>query len=589
MRKKLISLLLALVMCLELLPLPAAAAETNLPDWYFLFAIFKNVDADCDDGKGTVTHTKFTMSQEEIDLVKEKFQSFEEYMNGVGVMRAHMYLVEIDTPVTELKGSGLGSYLGPKQAAPLLEANGVDLDRYDHVSCFISLNVATKYGALTNAGGFENGTGHSCHNIRNIEFAQYDHKPSFPGTACVHEFIHFLEQMSKKWGKEFDFHAIGDELYTEGEYIWRECYTDIILNQVNGDAGLGTGVAPAVWQYPPHVLRTMTELTIPSGVTSIGHDAFLNYTNLTSVTIPSSVTYLDVNAFNGCANLANVTLPSSLTKIEQWAFHGCTSLTRISIPGSVTEIGNCAFYNCTNLNELILAPGVTSIGGSAFRGCSALTRVTIPASVTSIGNVAFYNTGVTDVYYAGTEAQWKAIKIGEYNETLTKATIHYNHLMADVKTNDWFAKPVVWALEKGVASGTGEGNFSPSSTCTQGQILTFLWRACGSPEPSGKVSGSEYYAVPLQWAKEKKLVDESLSAKDPCTRSDVVAYLWKLAGSPSAKAAGFSDVPASASYAGAVNWAVENKITSGTGPATFSPDKACTRGQIVTFLYQALK
>ena len=543
MRKKLISLLLALVMCLELLPLPAAAAETNLPDWYFLFAIFKNVDADCDDGKGTVTHTKFTMSQEEIDLVKEKFQSFEEYMNGVGVMRAHMYLVEIDTPVTELKGSGLGSYLGPKQAAPLLEANGVDLDRYDHVSCFISLNVATKYGALTNTGGFENGTGHSCHNIRNIEFAQYDHKPSFPGTACVHEFIHFLEQMSKKWGKEFDFHAIGDELYTEGEYIWRECYTDIILNQVNGDAGLGTGVAPAVWQYPPHVLRTMTELTIPSGVTSIGHDAFLNYTNLTSVTIPSSVTYLDVSAFNGCTNLANVTLPSSLTKIEQWAFHGCTSLTRISIPGSVT----------------------------------------------SIGNVAFYNTGLKDVYYAGTEAQWNAIQMGEYNEKLTRANIHYNHLMADVKTTDWFAQPVVWALEKGITSGTGDGKFSPNSTCTQGQILTFLWRACGSPEPSGKVSGSEYYAVPLQWAKEKKLVDESLSAKDPCTRANVVTYLWKLAGSPSAKAAGFSDVPASASYAGAVNWAVENKITSGTGPDTFSPDKACTRGQIVTFLYQVLK
>ena len=543
MRKKLISLLLALVMCLELLPLPAAAAETNLPDWYFLFAIFKNVDADCDDGKGTVTHTKFTMSQEEIDLVKEKFQSFEEYMNGVGVMRAHMYLVEIDTPVTELKGSGLGSYLGPKQAAPLLEANGVDLDRYDHVSCFISLNVATKYGALTNAGGFENGTGHSCHNIRNIEFAQYDHKPSFPGTACVHEFIHFLEQMSKKWGKEFDFHAIGDELYTEGEYIWRECYTDIILNQVNGDAGLGTGVAPAVWQYPPHVLRTMTELTIPSGVTSIGHDAFLNYTNLTSVTIPSSVTYLDVSAFNGCTNLANVTLPSSLTKIEQWAFHGCTSLTRISIPGSVT----------------------------------------------SIGNVAFYNTGLKDVYYAGTEAQWNAIQMGEYNEKLTKANIHYNHLMADVKTTDWFAQPVVWALEKGITSGTGDGKFSPNSTCTQGQILTFLWRAYGSPTPSGKVSGNEYYAVPLQWAKEKKLVDGNLSAKDPCTRANVVTYLWKLAGSPSAKAASFSDVPAAASYAGAVNWAVEKKITSGTSETTFSPEKTCTRGQIVTFLYQALK
>ncbi|WP_160638503.1 leucine-rich repeat protein, partial [Pseudoflavonifractor sp. 60] len=275
-------------------------------------------------------------------------------MNDVGVMRAHMHLVEIDTPVTELEESELGSYLGPKQAAPLLEANGVDLDYYDHVSCFISLNVSTEYGAITNTSGFENDTGHSCHNLRNIEFAQYDHKPSFPGTACVHEFLHFLEQMSKKWGEEFDFHAIGDKLYTEGEYIWRECYTDIILNQVNSDAGLGTGVAPAVWQYSPHVLRTMTELNVPSSVTSVGN--FQHYTGLTSVTFSS---------------------------------------------------------------------GNASIEDRAFWGLNALTRVTIPASMTNIGYASFWDTGVTDVYYAGTEEQWKAIQIGEYNETLTRANIHY--------------------------------------------------------------------------------------------------------------------------------------------------------------------
>lgn len=518
MKKKIVSLLLVLAMCLGLMPDAASAAEASLPDWYFLFAIFKNVDAYCDDGKGMATHTKFTMSQEEIDLVKDKLQSFEEYMNDVGVMRAHVRLVEIDTPVTELEESELGSYLGPKQAAPLLEANGIDLDYYDHVSCFISLNVSTEYGAITNTSGFENGTGHSCHNLRNMEFAQYDHKPSFPGTACVHEFLHFLGQMSKKWGEEFDFHAIGDKLYTEGEYFWRECYTDIILNQVNSDAGLGTGVAPAVWQHSPHVLRTMTELNVPSSVTSVGN--FQHYTGLTSVTFLS---------------------------------------------------------------------GNASIEDRAFWGLNALTRVTIPASMTSIGYAAFWDTGVTDVYYAGSEAQWKAIQIDEFNEKLTRAKIHYNHLMADVKTTDWFAKPVMWALEEGVASGTGEGKFSPNSACTQGQILTFLWRAYGSPEPAGKASGSEYYAVPLQWAKEQKLADGSLSALAPCTRADVATYLWKLAGSPSAKGASFADVLTGASYAQAVAWAVEQGVTKGTGPDTFSPDKACTRGQIVTFLYQSLK
>ena len=543
MKKRVVSLLLALVMCLGLLPVTALAAENkNLPDWYFLFAIFKNVDAVCDDGKGMVTHTRFTMSQEEIDLVKDKLQSFEEYMNDVGVMRAHMHLVEIDTPVTELEGSGLGSYLGPKQAAPLLEANGVDLDHYDHVSCFISLNVSTKYAAITDTSGFENDTGHSCHNIRNIEFAQYDHKPSFPGTACVHEFLHFLEQMSKKWGEEFYFHAIGDKFYTEGEYIWRECYTDIILNQVNSGAGLGTGVAPAVWQYPPHVLRTMTELTVPAGAASIG----------------------------------------------EWAFTNRTALARVTIPGNVTSIGDSAFYNCTSLKEATASSGLASIGQWAFGECTELTRVSLPASVTSIGYAAFWHTGVKEVYFGGTEAQWKAIQMDEFNNALTNANIHYNHLMADVKTTDWFAQPVMWALENGITAGTGDGRFSPGDVCTQGQILTFLWRAKGSPEPDGAAGGGDYYAVPLRWAEEQGLVDSGLSAKDPCTRAGAVTYLWKLAGSPKAGAASFTDVPSGAAYAQAAGWAVEKGIAAGTGADTFDPNGSCTRGQIVTFLYRAL-
>lgn len=158
----------------------------------------------------------------------------------------------------------------------------------------------------------------------------------------------------------------------------------------------------------------------------------------------------------------------------------------------------------------------------------------------------------------------------------------------DVPDTAYYHDAVQWAVGQGVTSGASETTFSPNSTCTQGQILTFLWRACGSPTPSGKASGSEYYAVPLQWAVEQKLVDGSLSAKAPCTRADVVTYLWKLAGSPSAKAASFSDVPSGAAYAQAVSWAVEQGVTGGTGPDTFAPEKACTRGQIVTFLYAAL-
>ena len=165
-----------------------------------------------------------------------------------------------------------------------------------------------------------------------------------------------------------------------------------------------------------------------------------------------------------------------------------------------------------------------------------------------------------------------------------KETVRFD----DVPAGVYYYDAVQWAVDQGVASGTGDGKFSPNSTCTQGQILTFLWRAYGSPTPSGKVSGNEYYAVPLQWAAERGLADKSLSPKAPCTRADVVTYLWKLAGSPSAKAASFSDVSSGAVYAPAVSWAVEKGVTSGTSENTFSPEKACTRGQIVTFLYAAL-
>lgn len=347
-----------------------------------------------------------------------------------------------------------------------------------------------------------------------------------------------MEKLSAKWGADFQLHGVEDEFYSSDLVTW---YDDLIKNRAKGSAG--TGVHPIAWQYPPHVMRTMTELTIPSSVTRIGHNAFLNNAHLTSVTIPSSVTRIDSSAFNGCTGLTSVTIPASVTSIEEWT----------------------------------------------FANCSALTRISIPASVTSIGGASFQKSGVTDVYYAGTEAQWKAVEIGSYNGPLTRATIHYNHLMADVKTDDWFAKGVIWAVENEVTAGTGNGGFSPNATCTQAQILAFLWRACGSPEASGKASGSEYYAVPFQWAKEQGLISGSLDPNSPCTRADVVTYLWKLAGSPSAKAASFSDVPASAGYAGAVNWAVEQGVTSGTGEGTFSPNATCTRGQIVTFLRRALE
>ena len=165
--------------------------------------------------------------------------------------------------------------------------------------------------------------------------------------------------------------------------------------------------------------------------------------------------------------------------------------------------------------------------------------------------------------------------------------------MADVKTTDWFAEYVQWAMGEGIAAGTGGGKFSPARNCTVAEILTFLYKAYGAPEvgnnPYTNVKASDWYAKPAIWAHEQGLMSgSSFNANTPCTRAMVVGYLWKLAGSPSAKAAGFSDVPGGADYAKAVDWAVENGVTAGVGKTEFGPDVVCTRGQIVTFLYKAL-
>ena len=196
-----------------------------------------------------------------------------------------------------------------------------------------------------------------------------------------------------------------------------------------------------------------------------------------------------------------------------------------------------------------------------------------------------------DIYGANTivnimtpDKSWNCTILVEGNTT--QPTVPTVGGFTDVKTGDYFADPVLWAVEKKITAGTSATTFAPNATCTQSQILTFLWRAKGEPKPTGTVSGTQYYATAAQWAKEQGLTD-NFSAEADCTRAMVVTYLWKLAGSPKTGTSNFTDVSANADYAQAVAWAVEQGITSGTGNGQFSPASACTRGQIVTFLYRA--
>ena len=169
-------------------------------------------------------------------------------------------------------------------------------------------------------------------------------------------------------------------------------------------------------------------------------------------------------------------------------------------------------------------------------------------------------------------------------------------LFADVSAEEYYYEAVKWASENGVTGGIGENLFGAKLPCTRAQIVTFLWRAAGSPEPKGMsgfvdVSADAYYAKAVAWAVEEGIVSgTSATTFNPdavCTRAQSVAFLYRAFGEKVNKAAGFSDVSADAYYADAVAWAVENGVASGIGGGLFAPDQDCARGQIVAFLYRA--
>ena len=173
---------------------------------------------------------------------------------------------------------------------------------------------------------------------------------------------------------------------------------------------------------------------------------------------------------------------------------------------------------------------------------------------------------------------------------VSAAAIHF----ADVSAGDYFAEPVAWAVDHEITNGTSATTFSPNATCTRAQILTFLWRAAGSPEsvaflsnPYLDIAEDAYYYQAALWAKEYGMVESvQFSPNTPCTRAATVEYFWKYDGWNFADDVSFSDVSAGTELAEAVSWAVTYGITNGTGKNTFSPETTCTRGQIVTFLYR---
>ncbi len=318
----------------------------------------------------------------------------------------------------------------------------------------------------------------------------------------------------------------------------------------------------------------LKSVTIPESVTSIGAWTFADCSRLTSVTIPDSVTSIGDHAFEYCSNLKNVTIPDRVTSIGEVAFLYCESLTSVSIPNSVTRIGQSAFYQCKNLTSATIGNNVESIeqqafscsgltsitipdsvkniGADAFSWCSNLESVTIPDSVTEISNSAFSGCErLTDVYYAGSEAEWNIINIGEKNDPLYNATIHFNSTVnepswpdkksfPDVLSSASYAEAVNALANRGIINGYEDGSFHPDSTITRAEVAAVIVRMLGL---------------------------EGYAKQGATIFTDVVADHWA---------------------SGYINMAQSRGIINGMGDGTFAPSAEVKYEQIVKMLVAGL-
>lgn len=306
--------------------------------------------------------------------------------------------------------------------------------------------------------------------------------------------------------------------------------------------------------------------------------------------------------------------------------HTCSHCGDVYIDSYVNALGH-------NYSSVVTAPTCTA-GGYTTHTCgtcgdtytdaetSALghsytSKVTLPTC--TAGGYTTYTCGSCGDTYTGSETAALGHK---YEETVVKPTYsaagsitnrcsvcgdtkvealsQLPNPFADVKEENFFYTPVLWALDNEITNGMDDTHFGPKGDCTRGQVVTFLWRAAGSPEPTSAdnpfadVSEGRFYYTAVLWAVENGITngtgDTTFSPNESCTRGQVVTFLWRFRGepAPSSGTTAFTDVTPNQFCAKAVAWAVENGITNGINATTFGPKDVCTRSQVVTFLYRAV-
>ena len=333
-------------------------------------------------------------------------------------------------------------------------------------------------------------------------------------------------------------------------------------------------------------------------------------------------------------HLVSVQKSDSVVALKSGSTNG-SGIMNLQIPTGTLENGTYQVYIFKNEDGSVAASGSFTVrssnsssgSGSSSSGSSDRSyTVSIPSTKNGDVSVTPKNASKGDTvtvtvkpdngYELGTisvkDTSGNTVKItdkgdGTYTFTMpgSKVTISAEFVeaqagstFADVPSGAYYAKAVKWAQEKGITGGIGNGLFGPSQPCTRGQIVTFLWRAAGSPVVNyamnmTDVAEDAYYGEAVRWALSEGITtgtgDGKFSPDATCNRAQSVTFLFRAIGKIVDSKAEFGDVLADSYYANAVAWAVENGITNGIGDGMFGPDNSCTRAQIVTFLFRAYR
>lgn len=402
----------------------------------------------------------------------------------------------------------------------------------------------------------------------------------------------------------------------------------------------------------------LTAVTLPDGLQSLGRGAFDSCASLTNTTLPAAITAVPGKCFADCTKLLNVKYAGTVTAIGDLAFESCKALTAAPIPETVTEIGASAFTGCTALTDVTIPAGVSTIPEDCFRGCTALTDINLPGTVTSVGHNAFTGcTALKDVRCYGAAPAVEPGNSEAHSFEPATVTIHYNPAMSWTLDADgkWQGYTV---SDKGACTHTdydttertvpatcgeagrvdticsncgevvatrelpptgahdwGNGVVTTAPTETTPGVRTYTCTVCGQTRtetipatgastctggPSCPSYGLHDVAGPDYWAHKgidycvrNRLMSGvgagTFSPDTACTRAQIVKILYNLSGNQTDYSyyyLPFTDVAPGAWYYNAVAWAYCNDVTSGTSATTFTPNAAITRQQLVTFLYR---